>query len=151
MVDEIVEPSENVPDTYPDGNGSEDEDLDEPLIEQPDQELPDIEDQPVPDSSVPFTQNRAIPPPLDHLPNNAHLRQQRTMPPRIPTTPGIITGGNDDEDGCVPRTPTLLSGRGQHEGNQALVSPAPQMQNSGVRFHFFGDNTDNDHSVPGIY
>ena len=71
------------------------------------------------------------------------------MPSRIPTTPGIITGGNDDEDGSVPRTPTLLSGRGQHEGNQALVSPAPQMQQSGVRFHFFGDNADNDHSVPG--
>lgn len=80
-----------------------------------------------------------------------HLQQQRTIPSRIPTTPGIITAGNDDEDGCVPRTPTLLSGRGQHEGNQALVSPAPQLHQSGAVFSFFTHNQDNDHSVPGLH
>ena len=64
---------------------------------------------------------------------------------------GIIHVTNDDDDdGCVPHTPTLVGTRSQHEGNQALVSPAPQaVQSSGQRFHFFGENTDNDHSVPG--
>jgi hypothetical protein len=70
---------------------------------------------------------------------------------RIPTTPGIIMGNNDDEDGCVPRTPTLIGGRTHHEGNQALVSPAPQINQSTARFHFFGDNAENDHSVPGNF
>ena len=160
-----------VPEVYPDGNGSEDE-LDEPdaMIEQPDQELPeiqprpesaDIEEHAAPDSSGQVRDaSRAIPPPLDHLHSVSavhtaqFVRQQHqrgtTMPTRIPTTPGIMTtGGNDDEDGCVPRTPTLLSGRGQHDGNQALVSPAPQLQQPGRAFHFFGDTADNDHSVPG--
>ena len=54
-------------------------------------EPPEIEigeEQPVPDSSVQVPV-RSIPPPLDHM---RHLQQQRTIPSRIPTTPGIITG-----------------------------------------------------------
>merc|ERR1711957_863424 len=57
MDGEIVEQSDHIHENYPDPDAtvSEDEELDEPLIEQADQELPDIEDQPVPDSSVQFT------------------------------------------------------------------------------------------------
>ena len=70
--------------------------------------------------------------------------------PMIFTNNMTFSAGNDDEDGCVPRTPTLLSGRSQHDGNQALVSPAPQLHQTGAVFNFFSHNQDNDHSVPGL-
>jgi len=92
---------------------------------------------------------RSVPPPLEMI---TGLSRPRSIPARIPTTPGIIHVTNDDDDdGCVPHTPTLVGTRSQHEGNQSLVSPAPQaVVSSGQRFHFFGENTENDHSVPGI-
>merc|ERR1712037_544050 len=100
-------------------------------------------------TTVDLAPARSVPPPLEMI---AGLSRPRSIPARIPTTPGIIHVTNDDDDdGCVPHTPTLVGTRSQHEGNQSLVSPAPQaIVSSGQRFHFFGENTENDHSVPGI-
>ena len=137
----------------------DDEQEDQP---NPNESMEIGEEAPTVSTTVDLAPARSVPPPLEMI---AGLSRPRSIPARIPTTPGatylcshditcfkgiIHVTNDDDDDGCVPHTPTLVGTRSQHEGNQSLVSPAPQaVVSSGQRFHFFGENTENDHSVPG--